>query len=213
MSKYIKLEDAIKAIEEMQNCYNGWSDTYDKAQIIGVLDELPTIEVSEDCISREDLLQQINLDAYGNEGQYGDEWKFLDTIENMPRVIPTTEQYSMVGEWYRQTTDYFDYWECSECGMGIGLDDIKNFCPKCGAKMNMEKADGRYEPRGDDIIVRSNLYPFRVVEADLPTEEVSKGDYLKREKVIDLLSDLLQGLGCDDDDIYDIVRAFEDMSG
>lgn len=46
-----------------------------------------------------------------------------------------------------------------------------------------------------------------------PTLEVDDGDYLKREKVIDLLSDLLQGLGCDDDDIFDIVRAFEDMSG
>ena len=45
MSKYYKADDAIRAIEEMQNCYNGWSDTYDKAEIIGVLEELPTIEI------------------------------------------------------------------------------------------------------------------------------------------------------------------------
>ncbi|MBQ6499843.1 MAG: hypothetical protein IJI87_00465 [Mogibacterium sp.] len=48
MSKYYKTEDVIRVIEEMQNCYNGWRDTFDKAQIIEALDELPTIEVSED---------------------------------------------------------------------------------------------------------------------------------------------------------------------
>lgn len=36
--------DAIKAIEDMQDCYNGFSGTYDKAQIIGVLEEVPTAE-------------------------------------------------------------------------------------------------------------------------------------------------------------------------
>lgn len=35
---------AIKAIDDLPNCYNGYSDTYDKAYIIGVLEELPTIE-------------------------------------------------------------------------------------------------------------------------------------------------------------------------
>lgn len=34
MSDYIKREDAIRAIDELPNCYNGWSDTYDKAHII-----------------------------------------------------------------------------------------------------------------------------------------------------------------------------------
>lgn len=48
MSRYYKAEDVIRAIEEMQNCYNGWSDTYDKAQIIGVVEELVPIEVSEE---------------------------------------------------------------------------------------------------------------------------------------------------------------------
>lgn len=31
----------------MPNCYNGFSDTYDKACIIGVLEELPTADVVE----------------------------------------------------------------------------------------------------------------------------------------------------------------------
>ena len=39
------------------------------------------------------------------------------------------------GEWVEQEDDYHHYWECSECGMGVGLDDIRNYCPNCGAKM------------------------------------------------------------------------------
>lgn len=40
----ISRQAAIKAIEDLPNCPNGYSDTYDKACIIGVLEELPTIE-------------------------------------------------------------------------------------------------------------------------------------------------------------------------
>lgn len=51
MIKYYNAEDVIRAIEEMPNCYNGWSDTYDKAEIIGVLEELPTTNIvhCKDC--------------------------------------------------------------------------------------------------------------------------------------------------------------------
>lgn len=41
---YIKRSDAVKAIEELPNAYNGWSDTYDKAYIIGTLEEVPTAD-------------------------------------------------------------------------------------------------------------------------------------------------------------------------
>ena len=44
MNRYIKLSDAIKSIEDLQDCYNGYSDTYDKACIIGTLEELPSVD-------------------------------------------------------------------------------------------------------------------------------------------------------------------------
>lgn len=44
MSDLINRKQAIKAIEDLQDCYNGFSDTYDKACIIGVLEELPSAE-------------------------------------------------------------------------------------------------------------------------------------------------------------------------
>ena len=47
MARYIEVEKAIKAIEELPNCYNGYSDTYDKACIIGTLEEVPTSDVVE----------------------------------------------------------------------------------------------------------------------------------------------------------------------
>jgi len=43
MAEYIDRKEAIKAIESLPNCYNGFSDTYDKACIIGVLEELPAV--------------------------------------------------------------------------------------------------------------------------------------------------------------------------
>lgn len=37
--------DALnKDVLDLPNCYNGFSDTYDKACIIGLIDEQPTIE-------------------------------------------------------------------------------------------------------------------------------------------------------------------------
>ena len=40
----IKRSDAIKAIDELPHAYNGWSDAYDKAYIIGTLEEVPSAD-------------------------------------------------------------------------------------------------------------------------------------------------------------------------
>ena len=40
----IRRSDAIKAIEELPNAYNGWSDAYDKAYIISTLEEVPSAD-------------------------------------------------------------------------------------------------------------------------------------------------------------------------
>ena len=44
MDDLISRQAAIKAIDDLPNCYNGYSDTYDKAYIIGVLEELPSVK-------------------------------------------------------------------------------------------------------------------------------------------------------------------------
>ena len=35
-------------------------------------------------INKQELLEQIGMDSEGSPGMYGDEWKFIDTINNMP---------------------------------------------------------------------------------------------------------------------------------
>ena len=44
MSDYISRSKLIKDVESLQDCYNGFSDTYDKACIIGLIAEQPSIE-------------------------------------------------------------------------------------------------------------------------------------------------------------------------
>lgn len=44
MSRLINADKLKKDVLDLPDCYNGLSDTYDKACIIGVIDEQPTIE-------------------------------------------------------------------------------------------------------------------------------------------------------------------------
>jgi ribosomal protein L37E len=56
------------------------------------------------------------------------------------------EQEPKTGEWIKQNDDYFDWYECSECGYGSEGEmqysreyDVRtNYCPHCGAKMESE---------------------------------------------------------------------------
>lgn len=43
----IDRKDAIKAVLGLENCYNGFSDTYDKSCIVGLLEELPSVDAVE----------------------------------------------------------------------------------------------------------------------------------------------------------------------
>jgi len=49
-------------LDDLPNCYNGYSDTYDKACIIGVLEELPSAEKHGRWI-----LKMTHEDEYGNK--------------------------------------------------------------------------------------------------------------------------------------------------
>lgn len=104
--------------------------------VIKALDQ----EFCEDCVSRAELLKIyenrfIELQkAHQMDKQLGINW-CINTLKGLPSVIP---QEPKTGRWIRQTDDYHDYYECDHCGIAVGLDDIKNFCPNCGAKMKSE---------------------------------------------------------------------------
>lgn len=69
----ISRQAAIKAIEDLQDCYNGFSDTYDKACIIGALEEVPSAQPE-----RKTGKWIIVTDSRGQhaECQYCGEWKY-----------------------------------------------------------------------------------------------------------------------------------------
>jgi len=65
-----------------------------------------------DLISREGLLKQIEIDSNGEPGCYGDTWKFIDTIKNMPSAQPKHD-----------------------------ISKANFLCPICGAEMEVEVSE------------------------------------------------------------------------
>ena len=85
-----------------------------------------------ELISKVDLLKQIGADSRGIEGSYGDTWKFLDTIKNMPVVESRAE-----GQWLIKTGRVWA--RCSACKSGSN--HTSKYCPNCGATMKKELAN------------------------------------------------------------------------
>lgn len=88
-----------------------------------------------ELISREELLKQIETDSKGNEGQYGDEWLFIDTINSIPTIEERKE-----GKWIRAEGELI----CSICEYPAEFNPLSsdfietNYCPNCGARMKGE---------------------------------------------------------------------------
>jgi hypothetical protein len=53
------------------------------------------------------------------------------------RDLPAAEPQRIKGKWALQSDDYHEYYECDQCGIAVGIDDIRNFCPNCGAEMEV----------------------------------------------------------------------------
>ena len=145
------------AIAELQNLINaGDVPVYYKGGIEKVIEtilmELPTIEVSEDCISKASVISALSL--YRNlieteldprvsaiaEIVLGTADDCIELVEKEPSVVPSRAE----GEW-KITNTYKDHSgrvvdrvEHTDCGyiwnreMGEPLHD---YCPNCGAKM------------------------------------------------------------------------------
>ena len=129
MSKYIKLEDAIKTVEQVQGIICGST----------LFADLPTIEVSEDAISRaraKMYCADLRLSESISEEEEQLIWEFLDGCSS---VIPSRPQ----GEWI--DTDMTAYgakiYKCSNCH--TVFDEINparyHYCPQCGADMRGNK--------------------------------------------------------------------------
>lgn len=123
MTDLISRRAAIKAIDDLPNCYNGYSDTYDKAYIIGVLEEVPSVEQKKVV---KDYCRPRNLMVVAAEDFHRLVEKMLQTIDVPDRKF---------GEWKHDADGLV--W-CHECGFGKERSDERpyNYCPNCGAKMD-----------------------------------------------------------------------------
>ena len=134
MSKYIKLDTAI---EHTNQLYHG-------DEVEAWLNSLPTIEVSEDCISKAYLEQEIENHLLSTENlrTEKDEWwnkafeVMVEIIEHAPSVIPKPKE----GEWINKQEKY-RMAECSNCKK-VTMQEMwgdklvyYDYCPNCGAKM------------------------------------------------------------------------------
>ena len=116
-----------------------------REEALKVLDTIPTIgeqvdaldmaiealekEPCDDAISRQAVIDEMgdtNMDIYTEEVK--------DFVRSLPPVIPQTK----AGRWIFDAFDEMlnKHYYCSECkSMGV---DYWDFCPNCGAKMEVE---------------------------------------------------------------------------
>lgn len=143
MSKYIKLEDALEQAKRGTNNY----------YICKAIESLPTIEVSEDCISRDWVYNALTKVTAVTPTQIDMLSDFTDIIKNAPSVVSTqtnaiqhtqrvesvettTEQSSKVGEWIERIGGISKelFYQCSKCYGEVDTNEF-DYCPWCGAKM------------------------------------------------------------------------------
>lgn len=96
-------------------------------------------EPCEDVISRAKALEVIKqMDIPKDMSVFEIKSHIGVEIGTLPPVTPARKK----GEWIKRNNDYFDWYECSECGYGSDgemkynrLCDVRTkFCPDCGSQ-------------------------------------------------------------------------------
>ena len=86
MNDLISRNIAIKAIVDLPNCYNGFSDTFDKACIIGVLEELVSIDAVQVVRCKDCKWFVHDDDCYGDCSNEGGAKDFVYTNDFCSRA-------------------------------------------------------------------------------------------------------------------------------
>lgn len=100
--------------------------------LINIMSLLPPANNSEipnssDTISRQAAIETV-MECYDNA-------ELFEVYEEKLRELPPAQPQRIKGKWALQSDDYHEYYECDQCGIAVGIDDIRNFCPNCGADM------------------------------------------------------------------------------
>ena len=132
MSKYINQKQLLMSLSDWQ--FGSQDDEHLWGvieKVINAIESLPTIEVSEDCISREWLKE--NMLKYGFTAP---DMTVTEFVEDAPSVVPSRAE----GEWINKQEKY-QMAECSNCKK-VTMHEMwgdklvyYDYCPNCGAKM------------------------------------------------------------------------------
>lgn len=125
MRDLIDRQAAIKAIDDLPNCYNGYSDTYDKAYIIGVLEELPSVDVPDtnigDMISRQAAIYAVlhhgeienNYTDLYHDGYCDGVYDSADMLKDLPPAEPKKSGWTSCREKLPKA-EKRSYWICTD---------------------------------------------------------------------------------------------------
>lgn len=129
-----------ECIEARKNdCIECANEHKQLAEWLKELKQFKEQEPCKDCISRVEALKMIDdinipedMSVFEIKSHIGVE------IGTLPPATPKRK----VGEWIKKNNDYFDWYECSECGYGSDgemkynrLCDVRTkFCPDCGSQ-------------------------------------------------------------------------------
>lgn len=142
MNDLIKREDAIKAVEDLPNAYNGWSDAYDKAYIISTLEEVPSADRPSEMMTQEETMNMSNEQAVQILipmrnmmcDQHG--CPISDAVFALDKAIEALSADRPQGKWKAKN---FHEFFCNNCGFSFDmmkcefLENMK-YCPNCGVR-------------------------------------------------------------------------------
>lgn len=133
-------ELSIEYLEDIQNNYiEGYGyERHPLPEYYAIENAIKALEQQscEDTVNRQSVLdinfKQIMLTTANP----------AEMIRQKVKSLPPATPKRNVGEWIKKNNDYFDWYECSECGYGSDgemkynrLCDVRTkFCPDCGSQ-------------------------------------------------------------------------------
>lgn len=106
-------------------------------------DTIKTLEgkLCVDSVSRKEVKEKML--KYGFKAPDMTVTEFVE--DELSSVLPPIAK----GKWIRQTEEHntnfasvvIEYYECEYCGHKVGIDNITNYCPNCGAEMEIKEND------------------------------------------------------------------------
>lgn len=124
-------------------CKECASDHKQLAEWLTELKQFKEQEPCEDCVSRQAVTDTVeNTIAKYIPILIGRYERIPLELATAIKDLPPATPIQKVGEWIKKNNDYFDWYECSECGYGSDgemkynrLCDVRTkFCPDCGSQ-------------------------------------------------------------------------------